>query len=81
MISRARARAHASEVRPTAECGTGLPKSKDPHLAKATPSLWGLVTHPTGCRSDKPHLDWPLNLGRPRLDQFSTALGTYAPNS
>ena len=45
MISRARVRAHAEEVRPTAAPKRDSRSSKDPHLAKATLPLWGGRQH------------------------------------
>ena len=74
-LARACARAQES-AGPTALRGDS-PKSKDPHLGKASPPL--MATRPAIAPIG--HLDWPLNLGGPRLYQFSVSLGIPgAPN-
>jgi hypothetical protein len=55
------------------------PNSKDRNWQKLL-HPYG-VTHPTGYRSDRPHLDRPLNLGGPRLYQISVDQASQVPRT
>ena len=75
-LARACARAQES-AGPTALLARGLPEIEGPAFGKSysAPMATRPAIAPIG------HLDWPLNLGGPRLYQFSVSLGIPgAPN-